>query len=133
MKRCFKCLVVKPLSEFYRHKNMRDGHLNKCIDCALADVKKYRLGNLDRIRAYDRKRGARQTHESTKAYRAKYPERYRANNMLNNHLRAGNMSRKPCEVCGSEEKIHGHHDDYSKPLDVRWLCPVHHKAVHADG
>jgi hypothetical protein len=35
-----------------------------------------------------------------------------------------------CEVCGTRERVHGHHDDYARPLEVRWLCRVHHDAVH---
>jgi len=34
----------------------------------------------------------------------------------------------PCEVCGSED-VERHHQDYSKPMLVRWLCRPHHKAV----
>jgi hypothetical protein len=33
-------------------------------------------------------------------------------------------------VCGAHE-AHAHHDDYTKPLKVRWLCPMHHAEVHA--
>lgn len=41
----------------------------------------------------------------------------------------GKLKRMPCEVCG-DPKSHGHHEDYSKPLDVQWLCSKHHRAVH---
>jgi len=37
----------------------------------------------------------------------------------------------PCEVCGTNKNIEGHHDDYSKPLSVRWLCRRHHAQHHA--
>ncbi len=41
-------------------------------------------------------------------------------------LRVGELTRGSCEVCG-EMPAQAHHDDYERPLDVRWLCPVHHK------
>lgn len=53
----------------------------------------------------------------------------RAREAVQNALRYGKMARQPCEVCGAE-KTHGHHDDYSKPLDVRWLCHSCHAAEH---
>lgn len=47
-----------------------------------------------------------------------------------NAIRRGDLVRKPCEVCG-HEPAQAHHDDYSKPLDIRWLCPVHHHEHHS--
>jgi hypothetical protein len=44
----------------------------------------------------------------------------------------GLLVRGPCEVCG-EENTEGHHDDYDRPLDVRWLCKVHHEDLHKNG
>ena len=46
--------------------------------------------------------------------------------------RQGIFPRKqPCEVCGSSCAV-AHHDDYTKPLEVRWLCLSHHQKWHKD-
>lgn len=44
----------------------------------------------------------------------------------------GLITRKPCEVCGSSKKINAHHEDYSKPLEVIWLCSRHHGERHRE-
>lgn len=131
MKKCFKCGEVKPLSEFYKHKQMADGHLNKCISCAKNDSVSHRLANLERIRAYDRARGSRQDKKYFDEYRKRYPNKYKAHNMVNNAIRDGKLFKEPCEVCGGLSVV-GHHDDYLKPLNVRWLCQAHHAQWHRD-
>jgi len=50
--------------------------------------------------------------------------------IMHRALKSGVLVRSACEVCGSE-KSDGHHDDYAKPLSVRWLCRTHHKQHHA--
>lgn len=44
----------------------------------------------------------------------------------------GSVLQRPtsCESCGAERLLHGHHDDYSQPLSVRWLCPTCHVNHH---
>lgn len=44
-------------------------------------------------------------------------------------MRTGKIIKSPCEVCG-ELKVEAHHDDYNKPLQVRWLCRKHHDEHH---
>lgn len=132
-KKCFRCGEVKSLSEFYRHPRMADGHVNKCKDCNKMDVAKNRRKKIDYYREYDRKRGSRQTSERLKKYRAENPGKYKAQNAVNNALRDGRMAKPSgCEQCGSDFALHGHHDDYSKPLEVRWLCAACHHQWHAE-
>lgn len=47
-----------------------------------------------------------------------------------NAFRRGELKRLPCETCGTTKNLHAHHDDYSKPLEVRWLCADHHREHH---
>lgn len=61
--------------------------------------------------------------------RNNHPERHAARNAVNNAIRDGRLVRMPCEVCGREDS-QAHHDDYAKPLEVRWLCRPHHEDVH---
>ena len=35
-----------------------------------------------------------------------------------------------CEICGSKENLDKHHEDYSKPLEVMFLCRKCHKRLH---
>ena len=55
-------------------------------------------------------------------------KRMKARSILNHYLRDKKIPRLGCEVCG--EKAEAHHDNYSKPLDVRWLCFKHHREHH---
>lgn len=46
-------------------------------------------------------------------------------------LLRGEITVGKCERC-DEKKTHAHHDDYGKPLDIRWLCPTHHQQLHKE-
>ena len=130
-KQCKSCLAIKPTTMFYKNKGMVDGLLNQCKDCVKTRVKKHRVENIDNIRAYDRARGNRQSKDYLSGYRGQHPNKYKAHILVNNHLRSGELVKGTCEVCGCSE-VHGHHDDYLKPLEVRWLCPAHHAQWHAE-
>ncbi len=63
--------------------------------------------------------------------RAKCPEKHKARDIVNKRIKRGvSLSKAPCVVCGSTRAIHAHHKDYSKPLDITWLCRKHHREVH---
>ena len=149
MKVCRDCSQEKPITEFYKHAKMADGHLNKCIECVKARVSKHREANFEKLREYDRKRSmlphrveARKEYQQTEegkiarkrgieAYHKKYPLKYAAHVVTHNYIRDGKLKRaESCSVCNSAESIEGHHDDYTKPLEVRWLCVKCHKQWH---
>jgi hypothetical protein len=134
MKPCIRCGESKPISEFYVHKMMADGHLNKCKSCCRSDATANRVRHLDRYRQYDRERFStlrrRMSVEKQRiSYRARYPEKRAAHVATGNAIRSGKLVKGSCEVCGSLV-VDAHHDDYSKPLEVRWLCRVHHLIHH---
>lgn len=64
------------------------------------------------------------------AWRERNPKKTWAHAALRSGVRRGLVTPQPCEVCG-DETSEGHHDDYDKPLEVRWLCRRHHKRLHA--
>lgn len=230
-KECFKCGETKPLSDFYKHPMMADGHVNKCKVCNKKDVHKNRVDNIDYVREYDRnrrkkcnvteerweeistkrkiysqayyaenpdkweerlKKARKESYlvddwevlsqerrdraesyysknpdkweerlaksrksactdeqwqqkleskrkwdlenpehkaEITKKYRENNPKKYKAHSMVGRTIKSGKLIPQPCFVCGAE-KVHGHHCDYDKPLEVLWLCPEHHSEWH---
>lgn len=122
-KKCFKCGEVKPITEFYRHAQMADGHLNKCKACTCADVKRHREESPDaelrtRLRAC-----------------AENPTKKHAYMAVSAAVRAGAITRpNSCQGCGcsdAEHRIEAHHYDYSRPLDVIWLCTPCHRRIDA--
>lgn len=133
-KECFKCGERMPLNRFYRHPQMSDGRVNKCKECNRKDVRENRKKRIEYYRAYDRERGSRQTPEYRRRYNRDNPIKNGARTMVGNAVRAGRLV-KPnmCESdgCESTGRLHGHHDDYARPLEVRWLCPACHHEWHA--
>lgn len=143
IKRCFKCGFAKPLCEFYPHGRMADGHLNKCKECTKRDVaeREARLkldpAWLAKERARHREKFKRLGHtwhftasdraEYSEEWRRKHPDAVRAHNMIARAIKAGRLVRPTtCEWCGAKDDVEGHHEDYSKPLDVKWLCHACH-------
>lgn len=147
MKKCFKCKEIKPLAEFYMHSAMADGRLGKCKACAKADVRENYAANRDHYLAYEKGRqnlphrvegrkeyslspaGKRVHEKAARKWRQSNLKKRAAHILVGNAIRDGKLIKKPCEGCGSN-RSHAHHDDYSKPLEVRWLCAKHHAEHH---
>lgn len=90
----------------------------------------YREKNREHLRAYNREYNKkwRRLNGYHNEYNSKrrYPERVKARRALQYAVDIGILKRGCCEVC-KKPKAQAHHHDYSKPLEVRWFCPVHHK------
>ena len=80
-------------------------------------------GDPEKARARERARAERR--KADPAWRHKQKARW----TVQNAIVAGKLERLPCEVCGVEP-AEGHHDDYDLPLEVRWLCKLHHDEHH---
>lgn len=134
---CLKCQQRKPLSDFYRHPHMADGHVNKCKFCTKIDVLVNRAKRSDYYIAYDRKRGQRPERKDAYrrkriAYRLRHPERTAVYCKVYRAKKAGVLIPPiRCPGCGEEHQIHAHHEDYSRPLSVTWICArCHHEHHH---
>ena len=138
MKTCFKCVTEKPLSDFYKHPQMADGHLNKCRECAKKDsddnFKRKQEDPHWQIKERERQR-KKQANRRDMGLAKKYQRKndyIKTKEKYGEYLSAiknGKLTPQPCAVCG-KDKTQGHHEDYSKPLDVVWLCIRHHQDRH---
>ena len=94
----------------------------------------YRERNKEKFRKYNRKYNSEWRKEHKYSTDIKWneenPEKRKASRLLQYAVRTKMIDRKPCAMCGKKNKIVGHHPDYSKPLEVIWLCGVHHSEIH---
>lgn len=128
---CFKCQLDKPISEYYAHKQMTDGHINKCKCCTKLDVKKRsdELSSTPEWVESERERGREKYHrlgykskvcpDAQKRYEAKYPEKKKAK-IAKHYIKA------------STKGNHLHHWSYNKEhyKDVIELSPQQHAKAH---
>lgn len=145
-KSCVKCgLEASAIEGFYANDKT-------CKECRKSLVRKNRASKIDYYREYDKKRACRPDRVKARKEYAKTPEgkvsslraklnwavknleKRNANRKVNNAIKNGKLEKSyVCSVCGAcGVKIHGHHDDYSKPLEVRWLCSPCHRKWHKE-
>lgn len=113
---------------------MADGYLGKCKECSKLDTANNYKINFLKYREYEATRFALPERKAKVAsyqdkHRENNPEKYKARNAVNNAIRDKRLFRSPCRVCGNL-KSQAHHHDYSKPLDVDWLCFKCHRTLH---
>ena len=125
---CCECGQEKLLEDFPRNRTKKLGHGYCCKKC-------WRMYDKDKSKKPQEIARVRRWHQSErgkmmdKRRRLLRKDKIRVKNMLNYLIERGIIQRRPCEVCG-DKNGQGHHPDYSKPLEVIWLCQNHHSAEH---
>lgn len=117
-KSCPDCDRKLPVSEFYRARGTSDGYQKRCKACQTDYIR-----SLNDSNPYVSK--------AQQAYNERNPLKHKARTALANAVSRGQIIKPDaCQECGRSSALHGHHDDYSKPLDVRWLCQPCHADWH---
>lgn len=134
MKKCSACGEVKDFDLFQKRAASKDGLTSSCDACLkVRDKARYlkeREYRLERNKIYMSSEKGKQSHkESVKKWQDNNREKRAAHVILGNAVKYKKIVKQPCTVCG-ELKVEAHHDDYSKPLDVVWLCVKHHNQTH---
>jgi len=119
-----------------------------CFACQRAEQTAYRAAHKEEGREQD-KRWRAANPELCKAIKARRlarekvaraagaplykddPVKLRARYTIKNEIKRGRLRRGPCARCG-DQHTHGHHEDYSKPFEVAWLCRLHHAERHRE-
>jgi hypothetical protein len=148
-KRCTRCKRLRHPGDYYTSTSGRGGLSSQCKECIIAVVRARREREPEKLAIYERARWEREERKAAvkaslakarvrdperfaryqREYQARFPERRKARMMVGNALKRGVLVRSRCEVCDAPF-AQAHHDDYSKPLDVRWLCTTCHGLRH---
>jgi hypothetical protein len=133
MKECRDCQTEKDLNEYYKHSEMKDGHLNKCKECVKKRVHGYwedgRGKEVDKKRNQKPARKAWQR-EQSKRMRKKHKKQRKCRSVFWGEFKKGTIEKLPCEKCGTKELVEAHHPNYNEPFNIMWLCCYHHKEWH---
>ena len=134
-KSCRGCGRVKPLNAFAPHDRGLYGRYSLCRPCAAERAHAWREKDVERARELHRaaeraryERDPETFHAASRRWTLRYPERRRlvanACAAVLKAIKLGELVRPTaCEQCGSTGvKIDAAHSDYTRPLDVRWLC-----------
>lgn len=139
MKTCTNCQQQKPRSAFRPRSSMPHLLQSLCRDCERATSKTYKQSAIGKVNqssaetTYKRSdKGKRAQKQSKLVQQVRNGDRLAARSTLKHALAAGQVKRWPMcampDCC--ESIVEAHHPDYSRPLDVVWLCPEHHDELH---
>ena len=126
LKHCTVCKLEKPLKEFYKSSRAKDSRQSQCKRCTntyaqTPESKKYR-------KEYNR---SAEFKEASDKYCKNNPEKVDARKTMHKALCSGKLTKpENCTACGQTCTPDGHHSDYSKPLEVVWLCRPCHSKEH---
>jgi hypothetical protein len=142
-KYCPYCKQYKPVSEFYKDTTSADGLRNKCKSCWTIQTLDWRSRNTEKYRVIQERHKPKQRERTkerrsldkthlfvNKRWRDSNKEKRVAQRRLATAVENGSISKGVCSICGTNDFIDAHHPDYSKPLDVVWLCRTHHNLEH---
>ena len=120
-KLCRCCQEVKDVSEFYNDSGRRDGKTWACKSCNKEKMREWRAT----------KRGKEMHLDQQRRYRNKNRVKKRVHDKTLYEIERGRLLRpSKCSVCNIHCTPIAHHDDYTKPLEVTWLCTQCHSNVH---
>jgi len=126
--KCHICKEPLPLDFFTPDERRPNGKSSQCKKCiaeySRLHYKKNKQTIKDKVKKYYSK-----NYEKIVEKLQRYPEKNKARTELRSKVKQGLVIKQPCEVCG-EKKVQGHHSNYSKPLEVNWLCVKHHGEIH---
>ena len=128
---CGLCGIEKPLEQYQRNKSNPLGRAYWCKECRREFDRQRNL--LPDRRLYIKQweqseRGKQLRAISRKKDRQQNKGKYYARRLLNKLIKEGVIERKICEICSKIGT--GHHPDYSKPVEVVWLCRKHHAELN---
>jgi len=133
MKTCTNCNRTLDFANFWKSKLGKFGLSSQCRHCHKAKHAEWRKQNLEKRADYLKAwRQANPEHyiKLIRQSESRHPVKLKARAQVKRAKKKGILIPSPCEECGNT-KVEAHHDDYSKPLEVRWLCKRCHGAIHS--
>lgn len=149
MKQCIKCKKILDIKNYYKKSTSKDGVQNWCKKCDEKRKQLWRKNNREKVVEQSRLQRIRYPEKMrafVREYAKNHPEKSRARNKkwrikkdnkikISAHKKVSyaiKIGKIKIEKCFCGEIAQAHHENYNKPLEIIWLCPIHHKARHME-